>query len=332
MANLKDIPFVVIDLYSGSHTIKNKGHELFNLIPNPVDSRFYGYCPPVNRIGIRQLGAKKNADAVHDVMVIYVQKQPGSNDREIVAFTDCATIHNPEKEADGSMFRTYLDKDGSIQNANYCIESDYLYDLRKYEPKFTIPLIKTQMFRCQHFLKTKYPTLDCAIIGYLENYLDSIEKDDDFEEQEIIQNVILPKEGEMPLYDREPEYNVGSNGKTVKKRPELAKQVLKNANYECEVCPDHKTFLTRHRVQYMEGHHLIPCTPSNAKEFWEEYGVNIDCIENIVCICPTCHRRIHFGSDADKREMIEQLYAVKKGELESVGIKIDLEDMIKLYS
>ena len=331
MANLKDIPFVVIDLYSGSHTIKNKGHELFNLIPNPVDSRFYGYCPPVNRIGIRQLGAKKNADAVHDVMVIYVQKQPGSNDREIVAFTDCATIHNPEKEADGSMFRTYLDKDGSIQNANYCIESDYLYDLRKYEPKFTVPLIKTQMFRCQHFLKTKYPTLDSAIIGYLESYLDSIEKDDDFEEQEIIQNTVLSNDEIGDAKGKEPEYNVGSNGKTVKKRPELAKLVLKNANYECEVCPDHKTFLTRHEVQYMEGHHLIPCTPSNSQYYWDKDKVNIDCIENIVCICPTCHRRIHFGSDKEKRTVIEKLYELRKEALKNAGIDIGIEDLVKLY-
>lgn len=332
MANLKDIPFVVIDLYSGSHTIKKKGHELFNLIPNPIDGRFYGYCPPMNRIDIGQLGAKRGAKAVHNVMVIYVQKQSGSSNREIVAFTDCATVHRPEIEAAVSMLRSYIDKDGSIQNANYCIESDYLYDLRKYEPKFTVPLIKTQMFRCQHFFKTKYPTLDSAIIGYLESYLDSIEKDDDFEEQENIQNAVLPDKGKMSSNDREPEYNVGANGKTVKKRPELAKLVLKNANYECEVCPDHKTFLTRHDVPYMEGHHLIPCTPSNSQYYWDKDKVNIDCIENIVCICPTCHRRIHFGSDADKREVIEKLYEVKKAELERARIMIGLEELIELYS
>lgn len=331
MVNLKDIPFVVIDLYSGSHTIKNKGHELFNLIPNPVDGRFYGYCPPVNKINIQQLGAKGSEKAVHNVMVIYVKKQSGSNNREIVAFTDCATIHRPEKQANGSMFRTYIDKDGSIQNANYCIESDYLYDLSKYEPKFTIPLIKPQMFHCQHFSKTKHPTLDNAIIGFLESYLDFIENDDDFDEQEIIQNVIMPEKGGLASNDREPEYNVGTSGKTVKKKPELAKQVLVNSNYKCEVCPDHKTFLTKHGVPYMEGHHLIPCTPSNAKGFWKKCRRNIDCIENIVCICPTCHRRIHFGSDADKREVIEKLYEVKKAELENAGIDIGIEELVKLY-
>ena len=32
-----------------------------------------------------------------------------------------------------------------------------------------------------------------------------------------------------------------------------------------------------------------------------KFKKNIDCIENIVCLCPTCHRRIHFGSDEEKR-------------------------------
>lgn len=81
----------------------------------------------------------------------------------------------------------------------------------------------------------------------------------------------------------------------------------------------------------MEGHHLIPCTPSNAKRFWEKNKANIDCIENIVCICPTCHRRIHFGSDKEKRKVIEQLYALKKKELENAGIEIGLEDLVRLY-
>lgn len=93
----------------------------------------------------------------------------------------------------------------------------------------------------------------------------------------------------------------------------------------------HNTFQTRHSVPYMEGHHLIPCTPTNAQAFWDKYKVNIDCPENIVCICPTCHRRIHFGSDAEKREVIEKLYNFKKDKLKKANIEISLEELIELY-
>ena len=30
----------------------------------------------------------------------------------------------------------------------------------------------------------------------------------------------------------------------------------------------------------MEGHHLIPCTYTNARHYWDKDGVNIDCQAN----------------------------------------------------
>lgn len=82
----------------------------------------------------------------------------------------------------------------------------------------------------------------------------------------------------------------------------------------------------------MEGHHLIPCTAANASYYWEEYGVNIDCIENIVCLCPTCHRQIHYGAPDVKVELLKDLFERQKAKLKSVGIDIDFKTLKALYS
>jgi len=88
----------------------------------------------------------------------------------------------------------------------------------------------------------------------------------------------------------------------------LEKYLENNSNFLCEADPSHQTFMTSKGVPYMEGHHLIPCTAKNAKTFWKRVGKSIDCVENIVCLCPTCHRKIHFGSEAEKRSIIKLLY------------------------
>lgn len=335
MSDLRNKPFIVIDLYSGRYTNTRVGHEELNFEWNEYTQKYLGYCPPYNNIVIQRLGANRKDEAVHNVMVIYVRKSGKTSDREIIGFTDSATIYKPGIKATPTIGRTIKDKDGSEQHCDYCIESDTLYDLRSLPlpDRFIIRIAEhnPQMFRKQRFYKGTYPELDEKIIKYLEEYLSASNTDEDFIEQENIQNAVLSNEKIEDAKGREPEYNLGAKGKTVKKRPELAKQVLHNSGYKCAVCADHKTFHTKDGVQYMEGHHLIPCTPSNAKEFWDRFGANIDCIENIVCICPNCHRRIHFGSDADKREVIEKLYEVKKGELESARITIGLEELSGLY-
>lgn len=332
---LSDKPFIVIDLYSGAYTNKRIGHEELNFEWNASAQKYLGYCPPYNNIVIQRLGASRNDRYVQNVLVIYVRKLRNTSNREIIGFSDNATIYRPGIDGKNSGGRSFIDKDGSVQYCGYCIESDTLYDLRSLplHDKFIIRIAdySSNMFRKQRFYKGTYEKLDKKILEYLENYLKYSTRDEDFSEQESIQKASLPKDGGVGSSRKEPLYGSGNVGRVVHKRHELAKQVLKNADYKCEVCSDHKTFLTSHGVPYMEGHQLIPCTPSNSQYFWEKYCVNIDCIENIVSLCPNCHRRIHFGSSKEKREVIETLYELKKAVLEDAGIIIGIEDLMKLY-
>ena len=91
------------------------------------------------------------------------------------------------------------------------------------------------------------------------------------------------------------------------------------------------TFQTPQNVQYMEGHHLIPCTATNARDFWTRDTKSIDCCENIVCLCPNCHRAIHFGDESKVEELIKLLFTIQKEKLSSAGIQITESELLAFY-
>ena len=103
------------------------------------------------------------------------------------------------------------------------------------------------------------------------------------------------------------------------------------SQFKCVFDNSHETFQTAKGVPYMEGHHLIPCTVSNVEYYWDKYGRNIDCVENIICLCPTCHRRIHFGSKEEKERIIKVLYKKQISSLRTAGLDISIDELLSLY-
>ena len=76
---------------------------------------------------------------------------------------------------------------------------------------------------------------------------------------------------------------------------------------------------------YVEAHHLIPMST----QLFFEY--TIDFADNIIALCPTCHRKIHHATDEVKKELVEQLYERRKELYISHGIEIDLEMLLSFY-
>lgn len=64
MKSLKEKPFVVIDLGSGSYLLENEGHEKYNEVPNSVNGKYYGYAPAHGNINITNLGAKRSDESI----------------------------------------------------------------------------------------------------------------------------------------------------------------------------------------------------------------------------------------------------------------------------
>lgn len=114
------------------------------------------------------------------------------------------------------------------------------------------------------------------------------------------------------------------------KNPIIGKSAIFIANYICENDYSHETFISSSTSKtFMEAHHLIPI--SNQRLFWDKYNLNIDCIENLVSLCPTCHRAIHYAIEKEKLKIIESLYNKRISSFKKIGLNITLDELIKLY-
>lgn len=325
MAGMK---IVVVDLNSGKHPNK---HELFNLEKNKLDGKYYGYVPPHNNVDITkiQFGAK---DSVSDVLIVYVQAI-GEHDknREIVAYCENATVYSASRSGE-NMNRDFLDKDGRHNIAPYCIKSDNLIDLRSLpsDQKFVIEIKKysSYIFRYQRSYLEEYPHLKEDIITYIQGF-SGIDLDDGIE-QDKIQNSLPALPEFSSEYGKTADEIVDTPmGKIVKKNPAIAKKVLVDSDYKCFVNMNHITFSTRIEKPYMEGHHLIPCTVYNSELF--EKTSKLDREENIVCICPNCHRAIHYSCSETKKRLIEILFDKQKAKLRAAKLDVTLEKLLKFY-
>lgn len=106
--------------------------------------------------------------------------------------------------------------------------------------------------------------------------------------------------------------------------PIVAANALCNADYKCEVCAEHETFIRKSNGKpYTEPHHLVPI------KYQSRFGVSLDVENNIVSLCSNCHNRIHYGADADR--LLELLYTQRKEELEKAGINLSIDELKNLY-
>ncbi len=326
-----DKKMFIVDLNTGSYNKSNKGYELYNLEPNKIDGRYYGYVPDADNPNIETLGATKEQKYVDDILVVFVTPVSDNDlNRVVVGYYPSARVHRHKKSGE-NMGRDFEDYDGSRKIATYSIESDdcvivnqknsFIIEINKYNNKF----------RRQRVYKGTYPKLDEELFAFISNYENSL-FDDDNEIQNEIQYVSEASEEEMSnASKRKVEYENLTYGTAVKRNARLSKSAIVKVNYKCEFDENHKTFANVNNFPYMEGHHLIPCTINNAKMVEDKMGCHIDCPENIVSLCPNCHRAIHFGNEKTKFEIIIKLYNDRKDKLEKVGIKISLQKLLSLY-
>jgi 5-methylcytosine-specific restriction enzyme A len=107
---------------------------------------------------------------------------------------------------------------------------------------------------------------------------------------------------------------------------EAAKALLR-ANYTCEVDPNHKTFISKSTGnKYGEAHHFVGI--SHHEKFPE---VDLDRASNIVCLCPSCHRKIHHAVDEVRLPMIGKIFDLIKVRLDKVGIEVTITQLKEFY-
>lgn len=159
-----------------------------------------------------------------------------------------------------------------------------------------------------------------------EKFFDSDEQDEFLFQNKIDQSDGYSMQSDIDkANDRQPELKENSSNR-YKTNTRLAKTVIKNNGYVCDIDQTHISFINSRGKRYMEAHHLIPM--SSQKDF---LPLNIDREDNIVCICPNCHKAIHYGNNNEKKDRLEKLYEKRKDKLESKGIHISKQELLKLY-
>ena len=148
---------------------------------------------------------------------------------------------------------------------------------------------------------------------------------------------------EAAVYNSEDEINASNNREPVLKSgletnnrystdARLAKTAIKNAGYVCELAGhidgSHTTFDSVHGTKYLEAHHLVPM---KAQKDYISLGINLDRLENIVALCPNCHKAVHYGTRAEKVKYLRPLYDARISKLNELGIDIDFDVLIDDY-
>lgn len=62
----------------------------------------------------------------------------------------------------------------------------------------------------------------------------------------------------------------------------------------------------------------------------DKFDKSIDVYANVVCLCPICHRLIHYGLETEKKNLLNQIYETRIDRLVSSGIEISKNDFIDL--
>lgn len=138
--------------------------------------------------------------------------------------------------------------------------------------------------------------------------------------------LLINKEKYLPLLDRKEEVK---NGTLLHEREIPARDRIKilqaeqACSYNCQIDRGHKTFIsmaTGH--QYMDGHHIIPLSQQ------EEFTYSLDCYANIIVLCPTCHRFMHYGLRNERREKLIAIYEDRAERFSNSGILIDRSEFL----
>jgi len=100
---------------------------------------------------------------------------------------------------------------------------------------------------------------------------------------------------------------------------------LRLSKYKCECDRDHPLFISRATgCPFLEVHHIIPFQFS---QHFKSY--NLDSLDNLCCLCPSCHSVVHHGEESLARDVLQRLYRKR-----SIGLhfKLSEEELYRLYS
>ena len=106
----------------------------------------------------------------------------------------------------------------------------------------------------------------------------------------------------------------------------LGAESISDAKFLCQNNPQHETFISRVSLQpYVEAHHLVPISKQR------DFERSLDIQENIIVLCPLCHKKFHHAEVSVQKELIENFYNQRKDLLAKKSIQITLDELLAYY-
>ena len=113
---------------------------------------------------------------------------------------------------------------------------------------------------------------------------------------------------QVELYQENADSYVFDKKPKLKKNQNYRDLILFESKYVCSLCNKNVTFKTNAGKMYFEAHHLIPCNFNMQQQFERK----LDTPANLYCLCPECHRKIHFINDTEVDSLLSTLYASRE--------------------
>ena len=117
-----------------------------------------------------------------------------------------------------------------------------------------------------------------------------------------------------------------STKNTFNRNPSTARKAIKAAQYKCQQDSSHWTCVSGATGKpFLEPHHLVPMS------LQPEFINSLDCVANLIILCPNCHRAIHYGDLPTKRDMLTDFFNKQVGDLAKSGVNVDLPYLLEKY-
>ena len=146
--------------------------------------------------------------------------------------------------------------------------------------------------------------------------------EDDFQQRAQQGKVVDLAPGPQPRNENTPLVS----RKNWPRRPEISALAIINAEHRCENEATHLTFTAlKSGKNYVEAHHLIPM------EFQGRFRYSIDIPENVISLCPHCHRAFHHGEKHIQLVLIMKFFELRRSGLKERSVEIDQKTLIGFY-
>jgi|SRR5690625_2415857 len=330
-------------------THANKNHNYFFVFQNKSFKEEYsgGYlwAPQHNKSGGKVSHWEQMKNVKKDDFILH------SFLKEIVSISVALTdVYEANKPSNTGVHDEWQNKGWRVDTDYHIISkpittSEHMDKILKLQPVSDAPFNKIGRGNTGYLFKANKGLFEYIITETLKNNISYAEretlnrllydnvpaKEENLLDQNLfddIDTMLINEDKEDYIYTPEPKDKPNPtwmNGKKIYPRNrQTAMNALIRAKHKCEVNPSHPSFIRRSTGKnYSEPHHLIPLA------YQDLFEKSLDVKANIVSLCSNCHNEIHYGKYPDR--IIDELYALRKDELDKTGISITSKKLKELY-